>query len=110
MVIGTTSVDRRKEFGLKLTLVSIVTFVCALFGLGLISREMRPLRAGAVAFIVGFIYALGEAVITRLSHFSYFRGLGYSYPRILWEYFFERKGKPFGDKKNHSGKVEPLQF
>jgi hypothetical protein len=110
MVISTTSGERRKEFARQFILVGVVTFVCSTFGSGVLSREIRPLRALAVAFIVGFIYVLLQVVITRFSHFSYFRGLGYSYPRILWVYFFEREGKPSGDKKNHNGEVEPIRF
>jgi hypothetical protein len=102
--ISTTSGERRKEFGKQFILLAIVTFLGFLAS----SPQMPRLKAAGVACLVSFIYNFCLVPINRSAHFSYFRGLGYRYPRILWEYFFGRK--PFGDKKNRNGRVEPLQF
>ena len=102
--IGTTSGDRRKEFGWQFILLAIVTFL----GFWVFSPLMSLVKATGVACLISFMFNVGQVVITQSSRMSYFRGLGYGYPRMLWEYFFGRK--PFGDKKNRNGIVEPLQF
>jgi hypothetical protein len=102
--IGTTSSAKRKDFGRQFSLYAIVTFL----GFWVSSPQMSRLKAAAAACLISFISTFLLLVINRSSQFSYFRGLGYRYPRILWEYFFGRK--PFGDKKNRNGSVEPLQF
>jgi hypothetical protein len=102
--IGTTSGEKRKVFVKQFSLLLIVTFL----GFWMSSPQLPRLKAAGAACVVSFISTLGLVVMNRSSHFSYFRGLGYRYPRILWEYFFGRK--PFGDKKNRNGRVEPLQF
>jgi hypothetical protein len=102
--IGTPSSEKRKDFGRQFSWVAIVTFL----GLWVSSPQMPRPKAAVAACLLSLISTLGLVVINQSSHFSYFRGLGYRYPRILWEYFFGRK--PFGDKKNHNGRVEPLQF
>jgi hypothetical protein len=102
--IGTTSGEKRKDFVKQFSLLFIVTFL----GFLVSSPQLPHLKAAGAAFAVGFISTLGLVVINRSSQFSYFRRLGYPYPRILWEYFFGRT--PFGDKKNGNGRVEPLQF
>jgi hypothetical protein len=102
--IGTTSGERRKEFGKQFILLAIVTFL----GFWVFTPLMSMVKATGVACLISFVFNVGQVGITQSSRMSYFRGLGYGYPRMLWEYFFGRK--PFGDKTNHNGKVEPLQF
>ena len=104
MVIGTPLGERRKDFAWDFVCSAIVTLI----GFRVSAPQMCLAKAVGVTCLISFIIAFSLVVKNQFSRMSYFSGIGYSYPRIWWEYFFGRK--PFGDKKNHNGEVEPLQF
>src|SRR6266849_9636645 len=97
--IGTASSEKRKDFGRQFSWVAIVTFL----GLWVSSPQVPRLKAAVAPCLLSLISTRGLVVINRSSQFSYFRGLGYRYPRIGNISSVARRSA----KKNGNGRVEP---